>query len=194
MAASSDRAFTNIKTAVRTTIKWCSNVAQNGTFVPHQAGQGDEDEGEQNPYHLFFGPQAVPLPPPHNRPLPNPPITVPQPPPTLITQPVDIPVPVRTKTDGELFLEQQEAIPLETAWANDHSQIRRAGPLRVQSRRSDTSYLDRDADWVCCGCSSANTRFEFSCWWCQGHVKGRCCVPVVEEVDGKAGWGVRGWW
>ncbi|KAL2150207.1 hypothetical protein VTH82DRAFT_7883 [Thermothelomyces myriococcoides] len=41
---------------------------------------------------------------------------------------------------------------------------------------------NRDRNWACCMCSSANSRYEFLCWCCGAHSRGDCCDDAVEVM------------
>jgi hypothetical protein len=121
-------------------------------------------------------------------------------------QPIDIPPRPKARNDHaneQQQQQQQQDIPFREAHANEQAQLARAGPLagafgggavREEEEERVGAYLAADTDWVCCACSSVNTRWEFLCWRCREHSKRGCCVPAVEEVDGPAGWGVAGRW
>ncbi|KAK4156768.1 hypothetical protein C8A00DRAFT_30319 [Chaetomidium leptoderma] len=171
-----------------------------------------EQQEEEDPYFLFFGdnnnnnqnqpnniprkkkktqeqqqqPQQV-----HDVVLPI--AETPTPTPTA-TAPIDIPLTQEQKDAKREFYNLN--LPLRTGKLNDAGQISRAGPYLsgVATRCCDVAYVESDGDWVCCGCSSANSRFEFLCWLCQEHSKGACCEAMVEGIDGLAGYGVGGMW
>jgi hypothetical protein len=105
-----------------------------------------------------------------------------------------IPVPFTRDEEEELKTYLNFNMPLRTGWANEISQLARAGPLGLPGFDA-TTYLERDRDWVCGGCSTANSGAIFSCWACKGS-KGAWCEPVIPEVDGPVGFlnGALWWW
>lgn len=121
----------------------------------------------------------------HQRPkltIPIPPRTIPTP-----TQQHSTPIPIpltRYQTD---CLKDQYNYHMDphTGCVNEVQQLMRAGPLRLPGFDA-AAYLERDADWVCAGCSTANHRAVFSCWSCKGS-KGAWCDRVIPEIDGPVG-------
>jgi hypothetical protein len=158
------------------------------TTAAAEATETDTEE-EIDPYILFFGnnqdrgipPQAAPKPSKKSHQKGKKPATA---------TPVTVPLTPSQQETGR----EQEALStsFQTGWVNNLCQIPKAGPPHL--KRGDVSYIARDYDWVCCGCGAANSRYEFLCYRCQAHSKGKCCEEAVEELDGEAGWGVGGPW
>ncbi|KAK4039346.1 hypothetical protein C8A01DRAFT_36637 [Parachaetomium inaequale] len=185
---------------------------QKNTYtIPDDEEDEEQDandfEAEVNPNHLFFGTNNNQ----HNNRISPPPgldrgqrprRRRPIPPPLQLHPSSDwapatpaLAIPPSQEQSEQQREEIKLTIEARTAWTNDQLQVRRAGPLEVVD--SAVAYIpeqDRDRDWVCCGCCNVNSRYEFLCWWCKGHVKGGCCEEAVEGVDGVAGWGVGGVW
>jgi hypothetical protein len=161
--------------------------------TPATEAAEDDAEEEIHPYILFFGnnqdrgipSKAAPKPSNKSHQKGKQPAAT-----TTTTNPVTVPL---TAEQQDLAREQAAlSMSFQTGWVNNLVQIPKAGPLHL--KRGDVSYIERDYDWVCCGCGAANSRYEFLCFRCGAHSKGRCCEEVVEELDGEAGWGVGGPW
>jgi hypothetical protein len=96
-----------------------------------------------------------------------------------------IPIP-STKDQADRLREYLNLnMSIRAGWVNDISQLARAGPLGLPGFDATTD-LERDEDWVCGDCSTANSRAMFSCWTCKGP-KGAWCERAIPEVDGPVG-------
>jgi hypothetical protein len=183
-----------ITKAIITNFKHYTNITWLPQKPPKQAIREQDDvdaEEDIDPYLLFFGNNQDRGIPPESQPTPKhkprqekgkgkQPATTTT---TTTTTTNPLPVPLAPEQQ-QLALDQANlAIPFQEGWANDQSQIAKAGPLNIKSaknkKRGDVSYIERDYDWVCCGCGAANSRFEFLCFRCRAHSKRSCCEEVV---------------
>ena len=104
-----------------------------------------------------------------------------------------IPIPLTKDEAEQLKSYLNWNMSIRTGWTNEIDQLARAGPLGLPGF-DVTADLERDGDWVCGGCSTANSGAVFSCWNCKCS-KGAWCDRVIPEVDGPVGFlGDALWW